>query len=67
MQQPLVLTKKDIADATNARVAEVRSATLDAFSAIEDALVTHIRSAQKRSDTERVAKLRAEISEIDAS
>ena len=67
MKQDIILTKKDIADAAKERVAEVRSATLDAFSTIEDALVTHIRSAQKKSDTKRVAELRAEISGMDAS
>ena len=65
MQQHPILTKKDLADAANARASEVRSATLDAFSVIEDALVTHIRNAQKKFDTERAKKLQTEISEMN--
>lgn len=65
MQQHPILTKKDLVDAANARTGEVRSATLDAFSVIEDALVAHIRNAQKKSDTERAKKLQTEISEMN--
>lgn len=67
MKQALALTKTDIAAAATERTAEVRSATLDAFSAIEDALVAHVRAVQKKADDERATKLRAEISGMDAS